>query len=212
MVDGDQGQDGTTTAVEAAFAAYLGAAAARADRLRAEAARGLVLAARQAADLGWSQRRIAGALGRSQPEVARLLRRVDAVPPTVDLVPATAEVAVGGAPEDGHGGAPPGEPAAGGPPPETVLTRVLGRQRDAIVAAAGKHGMSNVRVFGSVARGEDGPESDVDLLVDLEPGVSLLDLARLEVELTDLLRRPVDVVPARMLKPRVARTVEAIAL
>src|SRR6478752_3056709 len=98
MVDRDQ--DGTT-ALEAAFAAYLGEAATRADRLRAEASRALVLAARQAADLGWSQRRIAAALGRSQPEVARLLRRVDAVPPTVDLVPATAEVVVGGVPGDG---------------------------------------------------------------------------------------------------------------
>lgn len=193
MVDEDQ--DGTS-AVEAAFGAYLGATAARADRLRAEASRGLVLAARQAADLRWSQRRIAAALGRSQPEVARLLRRVDLVVPA-------AEVTVGGTPGDGHGGAPPGE---------SVLSRVLGRQRDAIVAAADRHGMSNVRLFGSVARGEDGPDSDVDLLVDLAPGVSLLDLARLEVELTDILGRPVDVVPARMLKPRVARTVEAIAL
>ncbi|GIG37696.1 nucleotidyltransferase family protein [Cellulomonas pakistanensis] len=203
MVDEDRSpdQDGLT-AVEAAFTAYLGATAARADRLRAEASRGLVLAVRQAAGLGWSQRRIAAALGRSQPEVARLLGRGDAVPAAVDLVPATADVAVGGEPGDGHGGA----------EPETVLSRVLGRQRDAIVTAASKHRMSNVRVFGSVARGEDGPESDVDLLVDLEPGVSLFDLARLEVELTDLLRRPVDVVPARMLKPRVARTVEAIAL
>ena len=218
MVDGDltQDQDGTT-AVEAAFTAYLGAAAARADRLRAEAARGLVLAARQAADLGWSQRRIAGALGRSQPEVARLLRRVDAVPPTVDLVPPTAEVVVGGVPGDGHGGAPPdaagsGAVASGGTQPETMLNRVLGRQRDAIVAAAAEHGMSNVRVFGSVARGEDGPESDVDLLVDLAPGVSLFDLGRVQVVLEQILERPVDVVPARMLKPRVAATVEAVAL
>src|SRR6478736_602764 len=217
MVDGDltQDQDGTT-AVEAAFTAYLGAAAARADRLRAEAARGLVLAARQAADLGWSQRRIAAALGRSQPEVARLLRRVDAVPPTVDVVPARSEVVVDGAPGDGHGGptasghggAPPGE-RADGSPPETVLNRVLGRQRDAIVAAAGRHGAGNVRVFGSVARGEDGPDSDVDLLVDPGDEMSLVDLGRLEDELTELLGRPVDVVPARSLRPVVAATVEA---
>jgi predicted nucleotidyltransferase len=226
MVDGDQRQDrdGTTTAVEAAFAAYLGAAAARADRLRAEAARGLVLAARQAADLGWSQRRIAGALGRSQPEVARLLRRVGTVPPTVDLVPTTAEVVVCGAPGDGHGGAPPGagpvagaagradRPGGAAPEPETVLSRVLGRQRDAIVAAADRHGAGNVRVFGSVARGEDGPGSDVDLLVDPGDQMSLVDLGRLEEELTDLLGRPVDVVPARSLRPVVAATVEAIAL
>jgi len=217
MVDGDQ--DGTATAVEAAFGAYLGEAAARADRLRAEAARGLVLAVRQAADRGWSQRRIAAALGRSQPEVARLLRRVDAVPPTVDVVPARSEVVVDGAPGDGHGGptasghggAPPGE-RADGSPPETVLNRVLGRQRDAIVAAAGRHGAGNVRVFGSVARGEDGPDSDVDLLVDPGDEMSLVDLGRLEDELTELLGRPVDVVPARSLRPVVAATVEAIAL
>jgi predicted nucleotidyltransferase len=89
---------------------------------------------------------------------------------------------------------------------------VLGRQRDAIVAAAERHGMSNVRVFGSVARGEDGPESDVDLLVDLGPEVGLFDLGRAEVELEAILGREVDVVPARMLRPRVATTVEAIAL
>lgn len=208
MVDTDR--DGTP-ALEAAFAAYLGEAAARADRLRAEASRALVLAARQAADLGWSQRRIAAALGRSQPEVARLLRRGDAVPPTVDLVPTTVEVLVGGVPRGGHGGAPPGS-APGGAEPDTVLGRVLGRQRDAIVAAAERHGAGNVRVFGSVARGEDGPGSDVDLLVDPGDQMSLVDLARLEEELADLLGRPVDVVPARSLRPVVAATVEAIAL
>lgn len=206
MVDTDTGPDqeqGGTTAVEAAFGAYLGETAARADRLRAEAARALVLAARQAADLGWSQRRIAAALGRSQPEVARLLRRVDLVPPA-------AEVVVGGAPGDGHGGAPPEHRP--GPQAESMLSRVLGRQRDAIVATAGRHGMSNVRVFGSVARGEDGPESDVDLLVDLAPRVSLFDLGRAQAALERILERPVDLVPARMLKPRVAATVQALPL
>lgn len=205
MVDGDLDRDRDgTTAVEAAFGAYLGETAARADRLRTEAARALVLAARQAADLGWSQRRIGAALGRSQPEVARLLRRVDVVVPV-------AEVVVGGTPGCEHGGAPPGESVPGGRP-ETMLTRVLGRQRDAIVAVAARHRAGNVRVFGSVARGEDGPGSDVDLLVDPGSEMSLVDLARLEDELADLLGRPVDVVPARSLRPVVAATVEAIAL
>ncbi|GEL48450.1 hypothetical protein CHO01_35660 [Cellulomonas hominis] len=189
VVEVDQGPErGGDSPLEAAFAAYLADASARAERLRAEAARGLVLAARQAADLGWSQRRIAAALGRSQPEVVRLLRRVDVVEPVGD-----------------------GDSSPGGEG-ETVLSRVLGRQRDAIVAAAERHGMSNVRVFGSVARGEDGPESDVDLLVDLGPEVGLFDLGRAEVELEAILGREVDVVPARMLRPRVATTVEAIAL
>jgi predicted nucleotidyltransferase len=181
--------------LERAFGAYLAGTAQRADRMRAEAARSLVTAARQAADLGWSQRRIAAALGRSQPEVARLLRRVDLVHGAGRV-----EVAEGA-------GTPPADDE-----PETMLSRVLGRDREAIVAAARRNGASNVRVFGSVARGEDGPDSDVDLLVDLEPGVSLFDLGRMEVELEQILQRPVDLVPERMLKPRVARTVEAIAL
>jgi predicted nucleotidyltransferase len=194
---GDGATDGGAAGspVEQAFAAYLADAGARADRLRAEASRSLVTAARQAADLGWSQRRIAAALGRSQPEVGRLLQRVD-------LVHGAGGVEVA----DGVGHARTDAPA------ETMLSRVLGRQRDAIVAAAARNGGTNVRVFGSVARGEDGPESDVDLLVDLDPGTSLFDLGRMEVALVEILGRPVDVVPARMLKPRVARTVEAIAL
>ncbi|HNU40009.1 MAG TPA: nucleotidyltransferase family protein [Methanothrix sp.] len=59
---------------------------------------------------------------------------------------------------------------------------------------AAKHGACNVRIFGSVARGEAGENSDIDLLVELEPGRSLLDLAKLVVELEDLLNRKVDVV------------------
>jgi predicted nucleotidyltransferase len=202
------------TPLEEAFGAYLTEAAERADRLRAEASRSLVAAARQAAGLGWSQRRIAAALGRSQPEVARLLRRVDLVhtPPGAVLVGETAH----GAPE--HSAAGPTEGPADRrsvvalDEPASVLGRVLSTRRDAVVEAAARHGLSNVRVFGSVARGEDGPDSDVDLLVDLAPEVSLIDLGRAEVELTRILERPVDVVPERMLKPRVVATVEAIAL
>ena len=59
---------------------------------------------------------------------------------------------------------------------------------------AAKHGACNVRIFGSVARGEAGENSDIDFLVELEPGRSLLDLAKLVVELEDLLNRKVDVV------------------
>lgn len=66
--------------------------------------------------------------------------------------------------------------------------------RAAIRAAAAACGARDVRVFGSVARGEEAEASDVDLLVTLEPGRTLLDLARLEVRLEDLLGRHVDVV------------------
>jgi uncharacterized protein len=57
-----------------------------------------------------------------------------------------------------------------------------------------------VRVFGSVARGTDGPDSDIDLLVDLPAGTSLFTLARLENDLADLLGTKVDVVPAGNLR------------
>ena len=70
----------------------------------------------------------------------------------------------------------------------------LAELRDPITAAARRRGARDVRVFGSVARGEERPDSDVDLLVALEPGRTLLDLARLELELEELLGRPVDVV------------------
>ncbi len=71
-----------------------------------------------------------------------------------------------------------------------------------------------MRLFGSVARGEDAAGGDVDLLVDLDAGVGLVSLTGLTRELTDLLGVNVDVVPADTLKPRVRDEVlgEAIAL
>ena len=76
-------------------------------------------------------------------------------------------------------------------------------QRDEILRAAAKHGAHNLRVFGSVARHAAGPESDVDFLVDLEPGRSLFDLGGLQMELEALLGCPVDVVTVRGLKARI---------
>ncbi len=69
-------------------------------------------------------------------------------------------------------------------------------------------------MFGSVARGEDAPSSDVDILVDLADEVGVVGLVGLERELSEILKRPVDVVPAAGLKPAVAKRVahEAIAL
>lgn len=66
--------------------------------------------------------------------------------------------------------------------------------REEILAVATKHGARNVRLFGSVARGESGPASDVDVLVEMEPGRSLLDLSGLLLDLEDLLGCSVDVV------------------
>jgi predicted nucleotidyltransferase len=65
----------------------------------------------------------------------------------------------------------------------------LERLRPEVLALAAAHGAEGVRVFGSVARGEETPESDVDLLVTLRPGTTLLDLTRLELALEALLGR-----------------------
>ena len=67
-------------------------------------------------------------------------------------------------------------------------------KRDAILAIAAKHGACNVRLFGSAARGEADEDSDVDLLVDLEPGRTLFDLGAFLMDLQDLLGRKVDLV------------------
>jgi predicted nucleotidyltransferase len=71
---------------------------------------------------------------------------------------------------------------------------LLASRREAILRIAAKHGAHNVRVFGSVARGEAGENSDIDLLVELEQGRSLLDQAGLVLDLEELLGRKVDVV------------------
>ena len=76
----------------------------------------------------------------------------------------------------------------------------LRKRRNEILCIAAKHGARNVRVFGSVVRGDARPESDVDVLVDMGPGRSLLDLAGLLVDLEDLLGCQVDVVTERGLK------------
>ena len=73
-------------------------------------------------------------------------------------------------------------------------TEVLDSQRLQILELARRHGARNLRVFGSFARGDAGPESDLDLLVELEPGRNLLDMGELLMDLQDLLGRRVDLV------------------
>jgi predicted nucleotidyltransferase len=94
------------------------------------------------------------------------------------------------------------------------LAGLLKVKREDIITAAQKHGAQNVRVFGSAARGDDHPDSDVDFLVDMEPGRSLLDMGGLLMELRELLGRDVDVVTERGLKPRIRDRVlkEAVPL
>ena len=81
----------------------------------------------------------------------------------------------------------------------TKIEDLLKAKRQEILAIAARHGAHNLRVFGSVARGEAGPESDLDILVEMEPGKSLLDHVALMQDLEDLLRRKVDVVSGRVL-------------
>jgi len=75
------------------------------------------------------------------------------------------------------------------------------RQRDAILRLASKYGIRKVRLFGSVARGEAGPQSDVDVLVDFEPGRSLLDQVGFEQDLETLLGCRVEVVAEGGISP-----------
>lgn len=77
------------------------------------------------------------------------------------------------------------------------LEELLREKRDEILRICAKHGARNVRVFGSVVRGEAGEDSDVDFLVEFEPGRSLLDQAGLVLDLEELLGRKVDVVTER---------------
>jgi uncharacterized protein len=88
-----------------------------------------------------------------------------------------------------------------------VGRRVRRHRRD-LIAVAAAHGVSNLRVFGSVARGEDRPGSDVDLLADFPPGLSLFGLGRLEADLEAILGTRVDLIPAAGLKPGVRQRVE----
>jgi predicted nucleotidyltransferase len=95
-----------------------------------------------------------------------------------------------------------------------ALEDVLREKREEILRVAARHGARNVRVFGSVARGEADERSDIDLVVEFEPGRSLLDHAALWLELQELLGCKVDVVSDRGIKPRIRDRVlrEAVPL
>ena len=86
--------------------------------------------------------------------------------------------------------------------------------RDQVLSIAERYGATNVRLFGSVARGEDDDQSDIDLIVDMAPGRSLFDLGGLLMELNALLGKRVDITTERGLKQRIRDRVlkEAISL
>jgi predicted nucleotidyltransferase len=95
-----------------------------------------------------------------------------------------------------------------------TISDLIKEKREEILRLAAKHGAYNVRLFGSVARGEADSLSDVDVLVDLEPGRNLLDLGGLLMELQELLGCKVDVVPEKGLRSRIRQRVlhEAVPL
>lgn len=85
--------------------------------------------------------------------------------------------------------------------PHSSLGERLAECRATVLATAARRHASNVRVFGSLARGDDTSESDVDLLVDLDPAATPLDLLSLGCELEDLLGVRVDVGTPSSLRP-----------
>lgn len=94
------------------------------------------------------------------------------------------------------------------------IEEILGEKREEILRIAAKHGVTSIRVFGSVARGEAGPDSDVDFLIEAGPDVTPWFPGGLVADLKDLLGRDVDVVEGCALRPRIGLHVlsEAVPL
>lgn len=131
---------------------------------------------------GESKADVARGAGLSEPAVRRLLSGGNPNPTvrTLDLIAEHLGLAISLTPS---------EPATHPPTLEALRARA-----EEIARVVNAHGGHNVRVFGSVARGDAGPGSDVDLLVDLDQGIGLFGLSAMERELEGLLGCPVDVV------------------
>lgn len=84
-----------------------------------------------------------------------------------------------------------------------TLEELRRSKKDQILQVAREHGARNVRVFGSFARGDQNPDSDIDFLVDLDPDRTLMDLGGLLMELQEMLQTRVDVATEEMLRPKV---------
>ncbi|WP_414528500.1 nucleotidyltransferase family protein [Nodularia chucula] len=94
------------------------------------------------------------------------------------------------------------------------IYEILAAKREEILQIATKYGAYNIRIFGSVARGEADVNSDVDFLVEMETGRSLFDLGGLLMELQEILGCEVDIVTEKGLRSRIRERVlnEAIPL
>ena len=152
----------------------LAAVARETDEAVRQARGRLVAAVRKASREGMSQKEIARQIGRSQPEVSRLLRF--------------------------HG--------------TTPLARQLRTARREVIKTVKAAGGSNVRVFGSVATGQEHEGSDIDLLFRMDQPLGLMDLAGLEIELGTILHADVDLVPDTNIRPAMRERIlsEAVPL
>ncbi len=148
--------------------------ARRTDEVTIRARAELVRAVRDAAAAGMTQAEIATLIGRSQPEVSRLLRF--------------------------HGTSP--------------LARKLRTHAAEVRRIVADAGGSRVRVFGSVATGRDHAESDIDLLFSMGRPLGLMELAKLEQRLAEVIGVPVDLIPENAIQPALRQRVlnEAVAL
>ena len=95
-----------------------------------------------------------------------------------------------------------------------AIEEIIKEKREEILQIAARRGAYNLRIFGSVARGDAGPDSDLDLLVDMQPGKGLLDMGGLLMDLQDLLGCRVDLVTEKGLRGRIRERVlrEAVLL
>jgi len=91
------------------------------------------------------------------------------------------------------------------------LRENLANRREAVAAIAARHGASNLRLFGSVVRGDERADSDVDLLIDMDPDRGWSDYLRLAEELERFIGRRIDLVIARSLSPHFRPFIEAEA-
>jgi uncharacterized protein len=162
-------------------------------------------------EAGLSQSEVAQRCGTSQSALARYERGVAL--PTIStlerLLSACGQrLALHAVPVD----APSGQPASSVRSRLGPRASLLRRRRRRLLDAAQRHGVGRIRVFGSLARGEELAGSDIDLLVDLAPGRTLLDLAAFRREAQEILQIPVDVATAEMLKERIRTEVLAQAL
>lgn len=161
-------------------------------------------------EAGFSQAELAARAGTSQPALARYETGA-ALPtlPTLERLLAACgrrlEIRTPPA-------SPPSSPATSIRGQLGPLAGELRRQRRRLFDAADRHGIGKLQVFGSLARGDAGPSSDIDLLVDLKPGRNLVDLAAFRHDAAEILHHPVDVATADMLKERIRDEVLAEAI